>query len=723
MSGQNVTMNFSSPAVHRPAVHRDDVHRAVVDLQHVVGPGQGDDHAPVGTGPYVLDAFSPTGRDAEGEPQLLGRPVERRRRPAGGVEVEFPLLANNTAVLAALQNNQLDWAGNFLTGLRRVHGGAGHKVWFAGCQHEQPDSEPQHVADEPARRPPGGEPRDRPQRHQQDGRAGLEPVATNASGIVLPNFAADLAPAVKSATLSPTANPAAADAVLKKAGYTLKGGWYALKGKVVDVTISDPADYTDYAEDDKIIVQNLEAAHIKATLQWRLGHRVVCLARQPELRQRDQPLVELVDPDVRRVPGLAGELALAGTNNARAVTSRVCATPTIDKRAADAVGADHDEGDAQGDRSDRGVRREEPAGHPDRVRRVVRRIQLGARSPAGRRRATRTRGAAAAAEQRGGRAAPEADSLAARNTAAPRSLARGGAGPAPPIQPAKGRIAMTTTVATSSGAGAARVSRPGSSGEPRRPPIRSRARVQADGRGPSVWDTFSHTPGRVRGGDTGDIACDFYHRCEDDLDLLQRLGLNAFRFSIAWPRIQPSGRGAVNQRGIDFYRSLVEGLRARGITPAITLYHWDLPQALEDAGGWANRDTAQRFAEYAEIVAAALGDAGGMWITINEPQVVAHQGYRIGTHAPGHRDDALAAAATHHLLLGHGLALARLRSTLPGVRGRDHARHAPDPRARRTAPTRRQPSPTPSRTGSSSTRCSTAAIRRRPASICCRRRR
>ena len=190
----------------------------------------------------------------------------------------------------------------------------------------------------------------------------------------------------------------------------------------------------------------------------------------------------------------------------------------------------------------------------------------------------------------------------------------------------------------------------------------------ADGRGPSVWDTFSHTPGKVRGGDTGDIACDFYHRSEEDLDLVESLGLGAFRFSVSWPRIQPKGYGAVNQAGVDFYRTLIEGLRARNIVPAITLYHWDLPQALEDGGGWANRDTAQRFADYAQILAEAIGDVGGLWITVNEPQVVAHQGYRIGTHAPGHCDNALAAAATHHLLLGHGLAVARLRAAMPAAR-------------------------------------------------------
>ena len=192
--------------------------------------------------------------------------------------------------------------------------------------------------------------------------------------------------------------------------------------------------------------------------------------------------------------------------------------------------------------------------------------------------------------------------------------------------------------------------------------------ASADGRGPSVWDTFSHTPGKVRGGDTGDVACDFYHRFEEDLDLMVGLGLDAFRFSVSWSRVQPGGRGAVNQPGLDFYRTLVDGLRDRGIDPAITLYHWDLPQALEDSGGWGSRDTAERFADYAQIMAEAIGDTGGMWITLNEPQVVANQGYRTGMHAPGHCDDALAAATTHHLLLAHGLALARLRGVLPAAR-------------------------------------------------------
>ena len=189
----------------------------------------------------------------------------------------------------------------------------------------------------------------------------------------------------------------------------------------------------------------------------------------------------------------------------------------------------------------------------------------------------------------------------------------------------------------------------------------------ADGRGPSVWDTFSRTPGKVRGGDTGDIACDAYHRYPEDVALMASLGLGAYRFSVSWPRIQPTGRGAVNQRGLDHYRALLDELAGHGIAAAATLYHWDLPQALQDEGGWAVRDTAERFAEYSGLVAEALGDRVTRWITLNEPQVVASHGYRTGEHAPGLRDADAAAAATHHLLLGHGLATQALRAVAPGA--------------------------------------------------------
>jgi beta-glucosidase len=191
--------------------------------------------------------------------------------------------------------------------------------------------------------------------------------------------------------------------------------------------------------------------------------------------------------------------------------------------------------------------------------------------------------------------------------------------------------------------------------------------AKADGRGTSIWDTFSHTPGKVVNGDTGDIACDHYRRLDSDLDLLAELGVNAYRFSVSWPRIQPDGKGPADPAGLDFYRRMVDGLRQRGIEPAITLYHWDLPQPLQDAGGWPARDTAIRFAEYAGMVAAALGDSVAKWITLNEPWCCAWLGYGNGIHAPGVADLGQALAATHHLLLGHGEAVQAIRAAASGA--------------------------------------------------------
>ena len=191
--------------------------------------------------------------------------------------------------------------------------------------------------------------------------------------------------------------------------------------------------------------------------------------------------------------------------------------------------------------------------------------------------------------------------------------------------------------------------------------------VHEDGRGPSIWDTFSHTPGKVRHGDTGDVAVDHYHRWESDLDLMAELGLRAYRFSIAWPRVIPAGRGEVNEAGLAFYDRLVDGLLARGITPVATLYHWDLPQALEDAGGWPVRDTAYAFEEYAKVVTARLGDRVTFWTTFNEPWCTAFLGYASGVHAPGRTQPAAALAAAHHLNLAHGLAGRVIRETVPGA--------------------------------------------------------
>jgi beta-glucosidase len=186
--------------------------------------------------------------------------------------------------------------------------------------------------------------------------------------------------------------------------------------------------------------------------------------------------------------------------------------------------------------------------------------------------------------------------------------------------------------------------------------------VAEDGRGPSIWDTFSHTPGRVHNGDTGDVATDHYHRFAEDVALMASLGLRAYRFSIAWPRVQPTGRGPVNQRGLDFYRRLVDTLVAHDIEPVVTLYHWDLPQKLQDEGGWTTRDTAALFADYAGIVAGALGDRVRHWTTLNEPWCSAFVGHADGRHAPGINDPALAFPAAHHLLLGHGLGSHAIRA-------------------------------------------------------------
>ncbi|HEY3633133.1 MAG TPA: beta-glucosidase [Jatrophihabitantaceae bacterium] len=187
--------------------------------------------------------------------------------------------------------------------------------------------------------------------------------------------------------------------------------------------------------------------------------------------------------------------------------------------------------------------------------------------------------------------------------------------------------------------------------------------VAEDGRVPSIWDTFSHTPGAILDGTTGDVTADHYHRWAEDVALMGELGLPAYRFSISWPRVVSDG--AANEKGIDFYSRLVDALLERGITPVATLYHWDLPQSLQDTGGWANRDTAERFAEYATVMATALGDRVSTFTTLNEPWCSAFLGYGNGLHAPGISDRATALRAAHHLLLAHGLGVRALRVALP----------------------------------------------------------
>jgi beta-glucosidase len=186
-----------------------------------------------------------------------------------------------------------------------------------------------------------------------------------------------------------------------------------------------------------------------------------------------------------------------------------------------------------------------------------------------------------------------------------------------------------------------------------------------DGRGPSIWDTFCATPGKIADKTDGRIACDHYHLYEHDLDLMKELGVSAYRFSIAWPRIIPTGTGRVETRGLDFYERLVDAMLKRGITPWVTLYHWDLPQTLQDGGGWTNRATAEAFADYAVAVANRLKGKVKHWITHNEPWCVAVLGHRTGEHAPGVKDGNAALKAAHHVLLSHGLAMTRLREILP----------------------------------------------------------
>ena len=184
-----------------------------------------------------------------------------------------------------------------------------------------------------------------------------------------------------------------------------------------------------------------------------------------------------------------------------------------------------------------------------------------------------------------------------------------------------------------------------------------------DGRGESIWDRFAHTPGKIKDGATGDAACDHYHRYQEDVRLIRALGANAYRFSISWPRVLPAGKGQMNQAGLDFYSRLVDALLAAQIEPMVVLYHWDLPQALEERGGWGNRDTAKIFAEYADRLARRLGDRVRLWTTHNEMWCTAFLGYYTGLFAPGRRDFALALQAAHHVLLSHGLAVPVLRDS------------------------------------------------------------
>lgn len=189
----------------------------------------------------------------------------------------------------------------------------------------------------------------------------------------------------------------------------------------------------------------------------------------------------------------------------------------------------------------------------------------------------------------------------------------------------------------------------------------------ADGKGESIWDRFSHTSGKITNGDTGDVACDHYHRYEEDIALMRQLGLKAYRFSVSWPRVLPHGRGRINPKGLDFYDRLVDALCAANIEPFLTLYHWDLPQTFQDEGGWTNRNLSYAFADYAALMVKRLGDRVTNWTTFNEPGVVAFAGNHWGGHAPGIQDQKAAYQVAHHLMLAHGLATPAIRSADPSA--------------------------------------------------------
>ena len=189
-----------------------------------------------------------------------------------------------------------------------------------------------------------------------------------------------------------------------------------------------------------------------------------------------------------------------------------------------------------------------------------------------------------------------------------------------------------------------------------------------DGKGPSIWDTFCRVPGAIATGETGDVSCDHYHRWREDVALMRELGLGAYRFSVSWPRVLPRGRGRVNEKGLDFYDTLVDALLAIGVRPFVTLYHWDLPQALQDRGGWTAPDIVAAFAEYASLLARRLGDRVTDWMTLNEPEVVAFAGHHVGVHAPGVRDFTTALRVSHHLHLAHRAGAAAIRAARPNAR-------------------------------------------------------
>jgi hypothetical protein len=506
---------------------------------------------PVGTGPYTLGSFSVAGITLTGEPDYWGGAPKIS-------EIEFPVYASNTTVLSALTNNQLDWAGNFLSGLAGTFikpAPATHHDWFARYRRT-PSS----------RTSTSGRPNQLAVRQaislaisrtaiSTQGEAGLEPVATNASGLVLPGFKGVLARAVAKDTLSPNANPAAAIKVLKAAGYVLKNGYFYLGSKEVTIPITDPSSYTDYAEDDSLVAQELKKAHINATFVGPDHGRLGRGCRLGQVRADEHWSQTTISPYQLYDYWLNSALI---TNN-RAGNYERLRNKTVDGLTREARGSDDDRRRAEVPDADRDVAlrtcRSSRRSTVPRSTSTTRRT-----SAAGRRLATVRDRTAGLAAERDRRSAPEADFVALLPAGGPSRSPRGAGRPSAPIaQPAIERKNMTVSDANGSGKGRAQVSRglPLGSGDRCLPGRRGRYRrwTRAIGLGyvqPHTWQGARRRHGRhrvrllppQRGGSRP----------------LASLGLRAFRFSISWSRVQPDGRGQVNQAGLDFYRRLVDGL-------------------------------------------------------------------------------------------------------------------------------------------------------------------
>ena len=714
-------MNFSSPAVHEPAEHRRaDVHRPAVGLEQGRRPRQVRPiTSPVGTGPYTLDTFSAAGRHAEGQPELLGR----RRPKVGARSSSRPTHRNATSVGAADQPARLGRQLHHRACSRRSSAPT-PAITTSGSRRSTNslEPEPEQVADEPAAGPPGDQPGDRPHRDQPAGRGRASSrVATNASGLVLPNFQQTCSPvgrrddarAARQRRRRPRPCSSKAGYVMGKrrllprpSGKELsrsrsptrprtpttprttrssrsscarRGIDATFDGQSVDAPGRPTSPTGNFQLDDALVAdEHLALPALQQLAQQRAGDRTTRNGNFERLKEPDvdatahqaRPARPRDGDQLKYLAPIEQYVATATCRSSRPSTASRSTSTTRSKFTGWPSASNPYE-----------------SGSPNAPTNEVVVLHL---------KPTQLSSAPLLAPPRSGHRGAERGSIADPTTSHRTGRDDDERG-LPTRQRRRARFP------------------PGFLWGARPPPTRSRERSTTDGRGPldlghvqphageaCAAATRATSPATSTTGSTRTSTAD------------RASAWTRYRFSIAWPRVQPTGRGPVNQRGLDFYRALVDGLRRRGIMPAVTLYHWDLPQALEDEGGWANRDTADRFAEYAEIVRATRSATrSGMWITLNEPQVVAHQGYRIGTHAPGqHRRRRCRGCGHPSPPARHGLALQALRAQLParGQVGISLDLHPIRAVGERRAPTRPR-SPTPSRTASSSTRSCTAPTR------------